>query len=97
DVEKDESGYGRVQRQMLAMRREGIIPYGWVADNTRWRIKPDTETSLGAFLRRSARFYRQDLWIRSDTYVEIWCEKDSIAGVIHAITDEYDVPLYVAR
>lgn len=97
DVSKDESGYRRVQSQMLAMRREQVIPYGWVADNTRWRIKPDTEPNLESFLRRSARFYRQDLWVRSDVYLEIWCEKDSIAGVISPITDEYDVPLYVAR
>jgi hypothetical protein len=97
DVSKDEAGYRQVQRQMLAMRREGVVPYGWVADNTRWRIKPDTETDLESFLRRSARFYRQDLWVRSDVYLEIWCEKDSIAGVIHPITNEYDVPLYVAR
>lgn len=97
DVSKDESGYRRVQSQMLAMRRERVIPYDWVADNTRWRIKPDTEPDLESFLRRSARFYRQDLWVRSDVYLEIWCEKDSIAGVISPITDEYDVPLYVAR
>jgi hypothetical protein len=97
DVEKDENGYRRVQHQMLAMRRERVIPYTWVADNTRWTIKPDTETSLEAFLRRSARHYRQDLWVRSDAHVEVWCEKDSIAGVITPITSEYDVPLYVAR
>jgi hypothetical protein len=97
DVSKDDGGYRRVQSQMLAMRRERVIPYDWVADNTRWRIKPDTDTDLGSYLRRSARFYRQDLWIRSETYLEIWCEKDSIAGVISPITDEYDVPLYVAR
>ena len=96
-VPKTEGGYRRVQRQLLAMRRELEIPYQWIADNTRWRIKPDTDTSIGAHLARSARFYRQDLWIYSNTYLEIWCEKDAVAGVIHPVTDEYDVPLYVAR
>jgi hypothetical protein len=97
DVAKDEAGYGQVQRQMLAMRREGLVPYDWVADNTRYHIKPATDLSLTDFLERSAKFYRQDLWVRSDVHVEIWCEKDSIAGTITPIIEEYDVPLYVAR
>lgn len=96
-VSKDIAGYRKVQRQVLAMRRERMIDYSDIADNTRWRIKPDTSRGLSAFLQRSARFYRQDLWVRSPYYLEIWCEKDSIAGVIHPVTDEYDVPLYVAR
>lgn len=97
DVEKTSGGYGRVQRQILQMRREGVLPYGWIADNTRWRIQPDTYDGLGDFFERSRRFYRQDLWIRSPDYVEIWCEKDSIAGVLSSVTDEYAVPLLPAR
>jgi len=30
-------------------------------------------------------------------YVEIWVEKDALAGVIAPVTQEYNVPLYVAR
>ena len=33
----------------------------------------------------------------ADTYVEIWCEKDALAGVILPITRKYDVPLMVSR
>jgi hypothetical protein len=38
-----------------------------------------------------------DLWARSDVYVEVWCEKDALAGVLMPVTREYDVPLMVAR
>lgn len=97
EVEKEESGYRKAQRQLLALRREGAIPYGWIADNTRWMRKPTTYDGLENFFDRSARYYRQDLWIRSETYVEVWCEKDALAGVLTPITSEYDVPLMVAR
>lgn len=96
-VEKSEGGYRRVQRQLLMMRREGIIPYGWIADGTRWRQKPDTYDSAGEMLDDGARLYRQRVWSALNVYVEVWCEKDSISGVIYPVTSVYDVPLMVAR
>ena len=41
-VEKAESGYGKVQTDLTIMRRTGELPYGWLADNTRWQRKPRT-------------------------------------------------------
>jgi hypothetical protein len=96
-VEKEESGYRKAQRQLLAMRREGLLPYDWVSDNTRWMRKPTTYAGLGDFFDRAVRHYRQDLWVRSDVYVEVWCEKDALAGVLMPITSEFDVPLMVTR
>src|SRR5664279_1426422 len=45
-VEKTEGGYRRVQQQLTRMREAGAIPYGWIADNTRWVRKPRTFSSL---------------------------------------------------
>src|SRR5262249_42977984 len=36
-------------------------------------------------------------WTDADCYVEIWLEKDALAGVVYPITNVYDVPLMVAR
>lgn len=90
-------GYRPVQRQLVEMRRDGSIPYDWIADNTRWMRKPKTYDSLGDFLDLAARQYRQSVWAQSGQYGEIWCEKDALAGVIFPITSQYDVPLMVAR
>ena len=48
-------------------------------------------------LNDTARLYRKALWTDAEDYVEIWCEKDVVAGVILPITRKYDVPLMVAR
>jgi hypothetical protein len=37
------------------------------------------------------------LWDEQDAYVEIWCEKDTLAGVLLAETERWDVPLMVCR
>ena len=34
-VDKTEAGYVKVQRQVLAMRRLGVLPYEFISDNTR--------------------------------------------------------------
>jgi hypothetical protein len=96
-VEKTENGYNKIQTDLVAMRRSGELPYGWLADSTRWQRKPQTFTSIQHALSETARFYRKSLWHDADAYVEIWLEKDALAGVIVPVTAEYDVPLMVAR
>jgi hypothetical protein len=96
-VEKSEAGYDRVQRMLVGMRRKGIMPYGWIADNTRWQRKPTTFRDPADAIRDTAQFYRKSLWADANQHVEIWLEKDALAGVIMPITSLYDVPLMVAR
>lgn len=96
-VEKTEEGYGKVQRMLVEMRRNGDIGYADIVDNTRWMRKPRTFDSLQDALDQTAALYRRSLWTNASDYVEIWLEKDALAGVITPITAKYDVPLMVAR
>src|SRR6516164_8805657 len=96
-IDKTDAGYDKVQRQVLELRRAGQLPYTDIADLTRWMRKPSTYDGVEAALQETARFYRKALWADSDAYVEIWCEKDALAGVIYPVTAEYDVPLMVSR
>ncbi len=96
-IDKTESGYTKVQRMLVDLRRAGELPYDWIADNTRWMRKPNTYSSVEQALERTAATYRKALWDDTDAYVEIWLEKDALSGVIYPVTSEYDVPLMVAR
>ena len=96
-VEKTEAGYTKVQTDLVVMRRAGVLPYGWLADNTRWQRKPRTFDSIEEALQETARLYRKALWADADCYVEVWLEKDALAGVVLPITAMYDVGLMVAR
>src|SRR5207244_1489510 len=96
-VEKSEAGYTKVQTDLVLMRRAGLMPYGWLADNTRWQRKPDTFNSPEEALAETARFYRKALWADAGAYVEVWLEKDALSGVVYPVTELYDVPLMVAR
>lgn len=96
-VEKSEAGYAKVQTDLAWLRKRNIMPYNWLADNTRWQRKPRTFDNIQQALDDTAQFYRKALWTDAGAYVEVWLEKDALAGVIQPITAAYDVPLMVAR
>ena len=96
-IGKDDSGYSKVQAQVLKLRREGRLAYEHIADLTRWMRKPSTFNSVQDALEDTARLYRKALWNDAKEYIEVWCEKDALAGVILPITSAYDVPLMVSR
>jgi len=97
-IAKQEIEYQRtVVRLLVEMREAGQIPFSHIADNTRWMRKPATFTGLESCLSNTSKFYRRDLWAAMPVYVEVWCEKDALAGVLMEETETYDVPLMVAR
>lgn len=96
-VEKTEGGYAKVQTDLVQMRRAKMLPYGWLADNTRWQRKPRTYGSIQEALEETAQFYRKSLWRGAACRVEVWLEKDALSGVVFPVTQEYDVPLMVTR
>jgi hypothetical protein len=96
-ISKDDPGYDKVQRQVLLLRRAGRLSYNDIADATRWMGKPKSYNSVEEALQSTAALYRKALWAETNDYVEIWCEKDALAGVIYPVTAHYDVPLMVTR
>src|SRR5436190_1975869 len=97
-VDKTESGYNHVVVRLLTkLRLEGELPWEWIADSTRWMRKPTTYDDIEDALRDTAATYRRALWRDQEVYVEVWLEKEALAGVLLGVTAEWDVPLMVTR
>lgn len=96
-IPKQENEYDKTGRYLLKLRREGIVPYDWIADSTRWMRKPRTYGSLEEALAHTAHTYRRAVWDDQPSYVELWCEKDTLAGALYQETEPWDVPLLVCR
>lgn len=90
-------GYNTVQRLLAEMRRSGRIPFNWIVDSSRMVRKPTTFDSAEDALRRTAQTYRRDLWSSTDAHVQMWLEKEALAGVLCETTEKWDVPLWVNR
>lgn len=97
-VEKTEAEYKNgIVRNLTILRRQGRIPYSWIADNTRWILRSRTYRSEVEAIRDVARLYRRNLWDGKNVRVEIWCEKDAIASLLSEVADEFTVPVMVFR
>jgi hypothetical protein len=97
-IDKTEAEYKNTVCRLLAiMRKDKAMPYDWLADSTRWQRKPRTHSNLASMLEDEARLYRRALWDTQAVDVEVWLEKDALAGVLYPITSQWDVPLMVTR
>lgn len=97
-VEKTERQYQKtVIRLMTEMRLSGDLPYEWVVDMSRQVQNTQTFDNVQDAIEHTAQFYRRSALKQSDVYVEVWCEKDALAGAMWDVTSDYDVPLMVSR
>ncbi len=97
-VTKDVGGYRKVQRRVLDLRRSGALPWDHVSDSTRWaRNRAHLHGNMRELLTEVQQLYTRDLWRRQDVAVEVWCEKDALAGVLLEATTKWHVDLMVSR
>src|SRR5262245_50130265 len=97
-VEKTEEQYqGTVIRLLTEMRLARELPFHWITDESRRRRITRTYDSVSEAMEATAKFYRRSALRECSDYIEIWCEKDALAGVLWDVTSDYDVPLMVSR
>lgn len=96
-IDKTESGYRVVGRQLGKLRRSGDVPWHWITDGTRLLRKPQTWQDVDQMLDNAAASYRRTLWDNQDAAVIVLSEKDAISGTIFPVTAEYDVELGITR
>lgn len=96
-VEKTKEGYSKVQLALSKMRTDEILPWDWIIDLTRRVRCPFTYSDPAEAIEDMARWYRKSLWDGSSVYVQVWLEKDALAGVVDSVTDPLDVSLFSAR
>jgi hypothetical protein len=97
-IEKTEEQYqGTVIRLLTEMRLEGDISFDDIVDETRRVRIAETFDNVEHAVQQCAKFYRRSALAQSDDYLEIWLEKDALAGALWDVTSEYDVPLMVSR
>jgi len=78
-------------------RMAGLIDWSALEDRTRnletlahW----DSPTDI---VEAVSQQYRIDKWARQPHRVEVWIEKDALAGVIEGVCQEFDVPYFSCR
>lgn len=89
--------YNMVTRALGDMREAGELPWGWLADSTRYVRIDRMFDSVTQALDDTRAFYRRDLWSSQPRRVEVWAESDSTASLIDTVTRTLGVGLYSCR
>jgi hypothetical protein len=85
----------RVSRALVAARKQGIIPWRWVVDETREAERAPSWGSPEEFAEAVRRSYRRDRWQYQPRRVEIWSEKGTVRGTLAPILNEYGITFRV--
>jgi hypothetical protein len=96
-LRNDQKEYKRLGQVMTRLREDRQIPRTWIVDHVRTTLKPSSWTGLADFGESVPDCYRKDFWASLDHHVEVFVEKDAIAGTLQPVTHEYDVALRVCR
>jgi hypothetical protein len=97
-IEKTEEEYqGTVIRLLTDLRMNGGVSFSWITDESRRRRINRTYNSIADAARDTARFYRRNALHECPDYVEVWSEKEALAGVIESAAEDYDVPIIVSK
>jgi hypothetical protein len=97
-IEKTEAEYQRtVIRLLTEMRLDGQVPWDWIVDESRRARITQTFDNIADALADTARFYRRSALRECSDYVQIWCEKEALTGIIWGVASEYDVPVFPSK
>ena len=96
-VANTEKSYNRIGDILNKGRLAGLIDWAAIEDRTRsvtnWIRRKDPKQALEVALNN----YGIDMWKNQPTRVEVWIEKEALAGVIHDVCGENDVPYFACR
>jgi hypothetical protein len=89
--------YARLGGVMTRLREAGEVPRNWLVDHTRSTHKPSSWSGLSDFSESVRDCYRKDFWASLPHHVEVFVEKDAVAGTVQPVTNEHDVAIRVCR
>jgi hypothetical protein len=81
----------RVYRLLKEARERGLIPWGWITDETRDLERASCWDDPEHYARTVARSYRRDFWNQQPVRAEVWSEKGTVRGVLGPVLDEFAV------
>jgi len=91
-IHKTEADFDKIERLVVAMRRDGTISYSQISEGHRERHTLRTFASVSHFLGTVKNAYRRDAWATQPYHVEVWSEKNGLSDAIRPVCDMYRVP-----
>ena len=89
--------YKRLGGILSDARLAGLVDWDAIEDRTRNLDALPTWQSPASIIEACAEQFRQDLWADQETRVEVWVEKEALAGVVGQIAHRHRVDCMACR
>jgi hypothetical protein len=96
-ITNEEKSYRNLSSLVSDARLAGMIDWGAIEDRIRVPSIPAEWSSIQSIVESALYSYRLPRWADQPYYVELWVEKDALAGVLRPLAKEYHVPMMVNR
>lgn len=96
-VRNVQTEYKRVGSILSDARLAGLVDWAAIEDRVRVPEIPSEWSSIEDIVEAAIRGFRLPRWEGQESYVELWVEKDALAGVLAPIATRYHIPLMVNR
>ncbi len=96
-IPNKQTEYKRLGSIINDARLAGLIDWAAIEDRTRNLDTPAAWDDPQSLIDICAKTYDIDRWATQSTRVEVWIEKEALAGVIAPICEEFRVPHFACR
>lgn len=96
-IPNSEKSYKSLGGLVSDARLAGLMDWSAIEDRVRQPKRASEFNNLEELVQAALRSYRLPRWKGQAAYVELWVEKDALAGVLWPIAHEYHVVLMVNR
>jgi hypothetical protein len=92
-----ERSYKNLSSLVSDARLAGLVDWNAIEDRVRVPRQPPQWASISDLVEAATAQYRLNRWDHQTTYVELWVEKDALAGVLAPLAFNHHVTLMVNR
>ena len=96
-IKNEERSYKNLSSLVSDARLSGMLDWEAIEDRIRVPVSPAEWSSIKDLVDSALYSYRLPRWENQENYVELWVEKDALAGVLRPLAHEYHVTMMVNR
>ena len=96
-IPNNQRSYKRLGDLVNKGRLAGLIDWGYIVDRTRSMKGGGGWGSPATAVRSVCDWYTIDWWQGQDSIVEVWVEKEALAGVVQRAAHQWGIPYFSCR
>jgi hypothetical protein len=96
-IDNNMRSYKRLGDLLNKARMAGFLDWDYIVDRTRNLRGTSHWSDPDSVIHSAAQSYRRDKWGTQKRRVEVWVEKEALAGVVQRVADEFDVDWFSCR